>query len=163
MGIEIERKFLVNNLKWNAINKPEGEIIRQKYILTDEEKTIRIREKGNKGYFTIKGKKKGITRTEFEFEIPLEQALEMMKTFSGGMISKVRYKINFEGKLWEIDEFLDDNIGLIVAEIELRFEDETFSVPDWVAKEVTHDTKYYNSNLAIKPFNRWKKKQSDEE
>lgn len=156
MGIETERKFLVNKTKWAAVHKVHGQTIRQKYIQTDKDKTIRIREKGNKGYITIKGKKKGISRAEFEYEIPLKDAIAMMDTFTGGMISKIRFNVKHAGKLWEVDEFHGDNDGLIVAEIELQSEDEVFDLPDWVAKEVTHDPRYYNSNLTIRPYKHWK-------
>lgn len=157
MGIEIERKFLVDKEKWNRIKKPEAEVIKQKYIATDKEKTIRIRIKGEKGFITLKGKKKGLRRSEFEYEIPIKDAVSMMASFSGGMISKTRYKIKHEGKLWEVDEFRDDNEGLIIAEIELQTESETFSLPDWVGKEVSHDSMYYNSNLTVKPYKSWSK------
>lgn len=156
MGIEIERKFLVDKEKWSRVLKPEAETIKQKYLVTDKEKTIRIRIKGEKGFITLKGKKKGLRRSEFEYEIPVKDAVSMMASFGGGMISKTRYKIKHEGKLWEVDEFHEDNEGLIVAEIELQTESETFLSPAWLGKEVSHDSRYYNSNLTIKPYNRWR-------
>ena len=157
MGVEIERKFLVNHEKWNSIEKPEGETIEQKYIVNDGEKNIRVRIKGNKGFITIKSKKSGLKRSEFEYEIPIKDALELMNSFSGGRITKTRYKLKCEEKLWEVDEFHDENEGLIVAEIELRSEEETFGVPGWIEKEVTQDARYYNSHLAKKPFKSWNK------
>lgn len=156
MGIEIERKFLVNHEIWNELEKPEGEFYRQGYLLTDPTKTIRVRQTSEKGFLTIKGISVGATRAEFEYEIPHEEAKELLDQFSVSELSKIRYKILFENKLWEVDEFLGENEGLMVAEIELESEDETFSIPKWIGKEVTGEKKYYNSNLTQLPFKNWK-------
>ncbi len=156
MGIEIERKFLVNQEIWNTLEKPEGEFYRQGYLLTDPTKTIRVRQTSEKGFLTIKGISVGASRAEFEYEIPREEAKELLDQFSVSELSKIRYKILFENKLWEVDEFLGENEGLMVAEIELESEDETFSIPDWIGEEVTGEKKYYNSNLTQLPFKNWK-------
>jgi len=155
MGKEIERKFLIDQQKWDNLNKPEGKLFRQGYILTDSDKTIRVRATESKGFLTIKGQTIGATRMEYEYEIPLTEATELLDNFAVSELSKTRYEIIFNGKLWEVDVFLGDNKGLIVAEIELESEDETFDLPDWVNTEVTEEAKYYNSNLTVKPFKDW--------
>lgn len=156
MGIEIERKFLVNE-KWKKIQKPAGEFYRQGYLLTDPNKTIRVRQTAEKGFLTIKGISKGATRAEFEYEIPVIEAEELLNQFAVSELSKIRFKILFENKLWEVDEFLGENEGLIVAEIELQSEDENFTIPDWIGREVTGEEQYYNSNLTLFPFKDWEK------
>eukprot|EP01012_Entosiphon_sulcatum_P039986 TRINITY_DN53608_c0_g1_i1.p1 TRINITY_DN53608_c0_g1~~TRINITY_DN53608_c0_g1_i1.p1 ORF type:complete len:157 (+),score=24.88 TRINITY_DN53608_c0_g1_i1:218-688(+) len=155
MGKEIERKFLIDQQKWDNLSKPEGKLFRQGYLLTDKDKTIRVRATETKGFLTIKGKTIGATRLEYEYEIPAAEATELLDNFSVSELSKTRYEIEFNGKLWEIDVFAGDNEGLIVAEIELDNEDEAFDLPDWVGKEVTEEEKYYNSNLTVKPFKGW--------
>jgi CYTH domain-containing protein len=155
MGLEIERKFLVNNEKWNSIEKPKKNLFRQGYILTDPNKTIRVRLTDLKGYLTIKGLTVGATRPEFEYEIPPEEAEQLLNNFSISDLKKIRYEIIFKDKLWEVDEFLGDNLGLIVAEIELKSESEFFELPDWIDREVSGEEKYYNSNLSINPFVKW--------
>ncbi|SFH83317.1 CYTH domain-containing protein [Halpernia frigidisoli] len=156
MGIEIERKFLVNREKWQYIEKPTGEKYRQGYLVTDPKKTIRVRQTIDKGFLTIKGISIGAKRSEFEYEIPFEEARELLDQFSVAELSKIRYKILFDNHIWEIDEFFGDNKGLIVAEIELKTEEENFTIPEWIDREVTEDEKYYNSNLVLKPFKDWK-------
>ena len=155
MGKEIERKFLIDHQRWANLNKPEGKLFRQGYLLTDKDKTIRIRATETKGFLTIKGQTIGATRMEYEYEIPVTEATELLDNFSLSELSKIRYEIPFSGKLWEVDVFLGDNKGLIVAEIELDSEDEIFALPDWVSREVTEEEKYYNSNLTVKPFKDW--------
>lgn len=155
MGIEIERKYLINYEKWQKVKKPLGQAFRQGYILTDPTKTIRVRLTETSGYLTIKGLSMGATRPEYEYDIPISDAEELLDNFSISELSKIRYKIAFENKVWEVDEFLGDNTGLIIAEIELKSEDEHFKCPDWIDKEVTGDEKYYNSNLTITPYNNW--------
>ncbi|MFY7908280.1 MAG: CYTH domain-containing protein [Emticicia sp.] len=155
MGLEIERKFLVNHRKWAAVEKPNAEFYRQGYLLTDPNKTIRVRATDTKGFMTIKGKSEGATRAEFEYEIPKEEAIQLLDMFAVSDLTKYRYKILFAEKLWEVDVFLGENEGLIVAEIELESEDETFDLPDWAAEEVTGEKKYYNSNLSTLPFKKW--------
>ncbi|GGH08481.1 CYTH domain-containing protein [Pedobacter zeae] len=155
MGKEIERKFLIDHQKWDNLGKPEGKLLRQGYLLTDKDKTIRVRATESKGFLTIKGQTIGATRSEHEYEIPVAEAIELLDNFSVSELSKTRYEITFNGKLWEVDVFLGDNKGLIVAEIELESEDETFDLPDWVGVEVTGEEKYYNANLTTRPFKRW--------
>jgi adenylate cyclase len=155
MGKEIERKFLIDQQKWDNLSKPEGKLFRQGYLLTDKDKTIRVRATETKGFLTIKGQTIGATRMEYEYEIPAAEAVELLDNFSLSELSKTRYEIPFSGKLWEVDVFLGDNKGLIVAEIELESENETFDLPDWVTTEVTEEEKYYNSNLTVKPFKDW--------
>jgi hypothetical protein len=155
MGLEIERKFLVNSAKWAAAEKPKREFYRQGYMLTDPNKTIRVRATDTKGFLTIKGKTEGASRAEFEYEIPKEEAIQLLNMFAISDLTKYRYKVVFAGKLWEVDVFLGENEGLIVAEIELVSEDDSFDLPDWAADEVTAEKKYYNSNLSTFPFNRW--------
>jgi adenylate cyclase len=155
MPKEIERKFLINHDKWEHTEKPIGDFYRQGYLLTDPSKTIRVRLTNTSAFLTIKGLSVGATRPEFEYEIPMQDAKELLDNFAVSELSKVRYKINFKDKLWEIDAFLGDNLGLIVAEIELKSENEAFDLPDWIDKEVTGEQKYYNSNLTIVPFKDW--------
>ncbi len=155
MGLEIERKFLVNHVKWAATEKPKAEFYRQGYLLTDPNKTIRVRATDTKGFMTIKGKSEGATRAEFEYEIPKEEAIQLLNMFAVSDLTKYRYKTVFAEKLWEVDVFLGENEGLIVAEIELSSEDEIFDLPDWAMEEVTGEKKYYNSNLSTLPFKKW--------
>jgi CYTH domain-containing protein len=155
MGVEIERKYLIDLEKWQAIERPPGQYYRQGYLLIDPEKTIRIRLADTKGYLTIKGISVDSTRLEYEYEKPATEAKELLDKFSVSELAKVRYNIEFEGKIWEVDEFLGDNAGLFVAEIELKSEDEIIEIPEWVTKEVTNEEKYYNSNLTINPYKNW--------
>ena len=156
MGVEIERKYLVNKDIWANVVKDNRHLVMQGYILNNPDKTIRIRLTDNKGYITIKGLSTGAVRLEFEYQIPEEEAKELLNNFCTSAISKIRNKITYKGKLWEVDEFLDDNAGLIVAEIELSDEEEKYDLPDWIAKEVTGEEKYYNPNLSKHPYKDWK-------
>ncbi len=155
MGVEIERKYLVLQEKWDNLVKPEGLFFRQGYLLTDPNKTIRVRLTENAGYLTIKGLSVGASRPEFEYIIPADEAKELLDNFAVAEIKKVRYKISFDNKVWEIDEFLGDNLGLIIAEIELNDEAEKFNLPDFIGEEVTGNNKYYNSSLSVNPFKNW--------
>lgn len=155
MGKEIERKFLVDLEKWKLVQKPAGHHYRQGYITNEPEKTIRVRLTDNSAYLTIKGISTGASRLEYEYEIPQHDAKELLDNFSGSELSKIRYTINFMNKTWEIDEFLGENAGLLVAEIELQNEEDHFEKPDWIGKEVTGEERYYNSNLTIFPFRKW--------
>ncbi|KIA82381.1 adenylate cyclase [Kaistella solincola] len=157
MGVEIERKFLVDKKAWQMLEKPAGEMYRQGYLLTDPAKTIRVQQTPDKGFLTIKGICVGATRAEFEYEIPFDEANELLDQFASTSLSKMRYKILVGNNLWEVDEFFGDNEGLIVAEIELKDEAELFQIPVWVEDEVTGDEKYYNSNLTLFPFTDWNK------
>ena len=124
-------------------------------MFSDSNKTIRVRQTNDKGFITIKGASIGLTRPEFEYEIPREDAEQLLNKFCVFELIKVRYKIVYKNKVWEVDEFLGDNLGLIVAEIELKHENEQFEMPDWIASEVTDDNKYYNSCLAKTPYCNW--------
>ena len=154
MGIEIERKFLVTSDAWKAGAK--GLAYRQGYIRTENKTTVRVRTAGEKGVLTLKGKSSGLSREEFEYEIPRDDAIRMLQTMCAPeQIEKIRYKIKVGDHTWEVDEFLGDNKGLIVAEIELKAEDEKFEKPTWLGKEVSDDKRYTNSNLAKTPFRTW--------
>lgn len=155
MPLEIERKYLVNKEIWQETKKPKGMFFRQGYLLTDPNKTIRVRVTDTKSYLTIKGLSIGATRPEFEYEIPKDEAEQLLDMFAISDLTKIRYKVLFNNKLWEVDEFLGNNMGLIVAEIELESEDEAFDLPNWVEKEVTGENKYYNSNLSLFPYKNW--------
>jgi adenylate cyclase len=155
MATEIEHKYLVNTDIWKTIIPDKQVEIQQAYLLTDPEKTIRIRTKGKTGFITIKGKTVGASRLEYEYEIPLEEANELINQFCSNRIEKIRHVVIHENNTWEVDVFKGLNEGLIVAEIELTSEDQKYSIPSWVDKNVTDDPRYANSNLAIKPFKTW--------
>ncbi|OQP47323.1 adenylate cyclase [Niastella yeongjuensis] len=155
MGIEIERKFLVNKEKWNQVKKEKRSLYRQGYIVSDPEKTIRVRLTDNEAFLTIKGLSVGASRPEFEYSIPVDEAQQLLDGFCDTVVSKIRNFITYDNKLWEVDEFHGDNEGLIVAEIELDDENESFSRPEWISEEVTSEKKYSNSNLAKKPYKSW--------
>jgi len=154
MAREIERKFLVKE-SWKPRTK--GIKIEQGYLSTVPERTIRVRIKGNKGFLTVKGKNQGICRKEFEYEIPLEDAREMLKMAQGPVLAKTRYREKHGDSLWEIDVFMGVNEGLTVAEIELTEETSVFTCPEWLGKEVSDDVRYYNANLIKYPFSKWEK------
>lgn len=151
MGLEIERKFLVNHSLWQPPNN--GILYRQGYIYTRNGNTVRVRIAGDKGYLTLKGKTQGMARSEFEYEIPLDDAKEMLDILCDRpLIEKIRYKIKVDNLIWEIDEFLGDNQGLLLAEVELSSEHQEVNLPLWITEEVTQDSRYYNSNLAKNPY-----------
>ena len=153
MAMEIERKFLVDKNKW----KPtvEGEKIAQGYLQYDVNKVVRVRIKGDKGYLTVKGKTDGISRLEFEYEIPVNDAEEMLVLCGGGVVEKIRYEIPFKGYVWEVDEFFGENEGLLMAEVEMKNADEKPQIPDWITEEVSNDKRYFNSYLSRNPFKSW--------
>ena len=154
MGIEIERKYLVKGNQWK--NLAQGVLYRQGYIATVGKPTVRVRVIGNQGYLTIKGENINTKRSEFEYPIPVEDAEEMLDTLCDRpLIEKLRYKIPYGNLLWEVDEFLGDNAGLIIAEVELETDDCEISIPDWIDQQVS-DPKYYNSNLVKHPYSKWK-------
>lgn len=154
MAKEIERKFLVAGDGWRT--GASGVVYRQGYIPA-QGCTVRVRLAGDAGYITIKSRDRGITRTEFEYRIPRADADEMMDRFcGGGTVEKLRYRVEYAGLVWEIDEFTGLNQGLIVAEVELEREDQAFEKPEWAGAEVTHDPRYLNSSLAATPYSRWK-------
>jgi|TARA_Y100001970_G_scaffold82313_1_gene104240 adenylate cyclase len=154
MAIEIERKFLVKEKPFSIAKRSLK--INQGYIINEKSKVIRVREKGDDYFLTIKGNNIGISRLEYDFPISKEDAKELIFHFcKTTLIEKTRHYIEHKGHTWEVDEFHGKNNGLIVAEIELESEDEKFEIPDWVGEEVTQDDRYYNMNLAIHPFTSW--------
>jgi adenylate cyclase len=156
MGTEIERKFLLTGDAWRE--NARGLLLRQGYICSRPEGTVRVRTSHNQGYLTLKGKTTGITRCEFEYLIPLEEANILLDQLcERPVLEKIRYLVDYKGFTWEIDEFLGDNAGLLIAEIELEAEDQSFAKPDWVGEEVSGDARYFNSSLSRNPYLRWKK------
>lgn len=154
MGIEIERKFLVDPRgSWRSAPATR---FRQGYLSTAKERTVRVRTAGEKGYLTIKGITRGATRLEYEYSIPLADAEQLLDELcERPLIEKDRYKLDHQGLTWEVDEFFGDNQGLILAEVELSSEDQVFARPEWVRDEVTQDPRYYNANLIKHPYTRW--------
>ena len=146
---EIERKFIVNYL---PENHGEGTRIKQGYLSCEGEVTTRIRTGGNKAWITIKGMTYGLTRSEYEYKIPLCDAEKMLEMFCPQKIEKTRYLIRYEEHIWEVDVFEGQNKGLIIAEIELNSEDEEFSTPNWVGDEVSHDARFRNSRMIKYPW-----------
>lgn len=156
MALEIERKYLVDLEKLGTLQT--GNRIKQGYLSTNKEAVVRVRVKNDKAYLTIKGSNVGVSRLEFEYEIPLDEANEMLeKLCQKPVIDKTRYLIEYENHTFELDIFYGDNDGLVVAEVELSSEDETIKLPSWIKKEVTLDERYYNSNLMKNPYKNWKK------
>ena len=154
MPTEIERKFLVRGDRWRALGS--GTAYRQGYLSTEIDRTVRVRTIADRGYLTIKGRSVGAARPEYEYEIPLEEANEMLdKLCKRPLIEKSRYKIEHRGFTWEVDDFAGENKGLVIAEIELSDEQQQFDLPDWIGEEVTGDPRYLNANLIRHPFSRW--------
>lgn len=154
MGIEIERKYLVSSDQWR--NEELGQYYRQGYLTDDPQTTVRVRIAGESAYLTIKGQVKNLTRPEFEYPIPVIDAQQMLDLWCGyHVIEKKRYRISFGDLIWEVDEFLGKNQGLILAEVELTSSTQTVSLPAWVGQEVSGDRRYYNSYLVKHPYSTW--------
>lgn len=154
MAVEIERKFLVRNEEWrNQVD--ESFEISQGYLNSSIDRNVRVRIKGEQAFLTIKTKTKSITRTEFEYEIPLEDGLQLIDICEKPIIKKRRHLIIQNQHTWELDVFELENQGLIIAEIELSSEEEQFKTPSWLGKEVSDDTRYFNSALIKHPFSKW--------
>lgn len=154
MGEEIERKFLVLGDGWRE--RASGVRYRQGFLSTEPARTVRVRVAGSRGTITVKGKNVGARRAEFEYEIPVADAERMLDTLcERPLIEKVRYTVRKGSHNWEIDIFEGDNAGLIVAEVELGSEHETFEEPEWLGPEVTDDPRYFNSNLVANPYRTW--------
>ncbi|HYC43226.1 MAG TPA: CYTH domain-containing protein [Noviherbaspirillum sp.] len=154
MGVEIERKFLVHGDRWKSLG--QGVLLRQGYLSSSPERTVRVRIEGESAMLTIKGKSSGATRSEWEYPIPLADAQAFLDSLcERPVIEKKRYRIPFEGMVWEVDEFFGENAGLVVAEIELSAEDQAFAKPEWIGEEVTQDPRYFNSSLIRNPYSRW--------
>lgn len=155
-NVEIERKFLVNKERWSQLDKPAGIPYIQGYLSIDTDKVVRVRVAGDKGFLTIKGKSETFSRPEFEYGIPVSEALEMLRLFTTEQVEKTRTRIAAgNGLVWEVDEFQGANRGLIVAEIELENQDDPFEIPAWVGEEVTMDRRYYNAFLSLHPYTSW--------
>lgn len=162
MGKEIERKYLVKQAEWRSHkaylqtkSQAIGEQYRQGYIPTNNGTTVRLRIIGEQGYLTIKSKTRGYSRSEFEYSIPLQDAQEMLDTLCvKPLIEKIRYKINHDNVVWEVDEFSGENEGLIIAEVELENEEQQVNIPHWIEREV-QDKRYFNSSLVKYPYSQW--------
>lgn len=154
MATEIERKFLVKGDDWRSL--AIGVLYRQGYIASGQGRTVRVRIAGSVGYLTLKGATVGISRSEFEYVIPVADAAELLNTLCDRpLIEKIRYRIQWNGVIWEIDEFTGENQGLLLAEVELSHEHQLIDLPTWIGREVSTDSRYFNSNLAKHPFTRW--------
>lgn len=157
MTVEIERKFLVNS---NDFKKEASKSysIKQGFLNSHEERTVRVRLKNDKGYLTIKGKSSedGLVRFEWETEITKQEAEQLLALCEDGIIDKIRYEVNFGNHTFEIDEFFGENDGLVIAEVELQSTNEDFNKPEWLGIEVTGDIRYYNSQLSKQPYKNWK-------
>ena len=154
MKKEIERKFLVINEEYKNLGKYQNCI--QGYIHLEKTPSIRIRTINQQSFITIKNDLNGITRLEYEYEIPNQDAKELLSEFCiENIIEKRRYFIHYKTTLWEVDEFLGQNKGLVVAEVELNDENQPYDKPDWIGKEVSTDKKYYNYNLVQYPYKKW--------
>ncbi len=154
MAEEIERKFLIDRTKW--IPGSTKRFICQGYLQDDPERTIRIRISDDLACLTIKGKLSGITRKEFSYPVPVDEARELLKLIKHKPIEKTRYLVYYANKCWEVDEFLGINEGLFLAEVELTSPDEVIELPPWVGKEVSGDPRFYNAYLSSHPYTLWK-------
>ncbi len=152
MATEIERKFLVTGTQWL---EAEPAYYCQGYLNRDRKRTVRIRVAGDTGFLTVKGETTGMSREEFEYPIPLSDAKAMLQLCEQSLIEKNRRIVEHGGMNWEVDEFLGENEGLVVAEIELTSESQEFDLPQWVGEEVTDDPRYFNSKLSSHPFTQW--------
>ena len=154
MALEIERKFLLKDDSWRNL-VDHSFILKQGYLSTTPEATIRLRIKADTAMLTIKSKTIGIKRSEYEYAIPMHDAEEMLLLCKTPLIEKTRHTIDIGPHTWEIDEFYGQNEGLVIAEIELKSETDPFEVPDWLGEEVSDDIRYYNSNLTLHPYSEW--------
>jgi len=154
MAQEIERKFLIKHNTWPKLDG--GKRYRQGYLSTVKERTVRVRTVNGQGFITVKGITIGAARSEYEYEIPYADANEMMERLCPRpLIEKRRYRIPYRGLIWEVDEFEGENRGLVVAEVELKSQEQVLSIPEWVGQEVTQDARYFNDSLALHPFATW--------
>ena len=154
MGREIERKFLVRGDGWRS--GARGTRYRQGFLSTDPDRTVRVRASQERGWLTVKGRTHGATRAEFEYPIPVGDANELLDALAvRPLVEKTRYRVDVSGLRWEVDVFEGDNEGLVVAEVELRSEDEDVVKPEWCGEEVTGDPRYYNASLVARPYSSW--------
>ena len=154
MGLEIERKFLLKSDEWK-VEADHGLQIKQGYLNSVIERTVRVRVIGDKGMLTVKGKTNNLTRKEFEYEIPYEEAISLLELCERPIIEKKRYLVKRNDLIWEIDVFDGENKGLVIAEVELDSEAQRFLTPNWIGEEVSQESKYYNSSLLSNPYNTW--------
>jgi CYTH domain-containing protein len=154
MGIEIERKFLVEGDAWRVGASPSR--IVQGFLSRDPERIVRVRLRDGEAFLTIKGRGSGLARVEVEVAIPAEEARQLLPLCLPPMIEKTRHLVTWAGHLWEIDEFYGDNAGLVVAEVELAAEDEIFERPPWLGREVSEDFRYSNAALSERPWRDWR-------
>ena len=155
MGIEIERKFLVKDDSWRQ-QADAGTHYRQGYLIGAKQASVRVRIEGDKAFLNIKSMTLGVTRQEYQYPLPPDEAQEMLDTLcEKPLVEKTRYKIQHGGHEWEIDVFAGDNTGLVVAEVELQSEQEAIELPRWVGVEVSADPRYYNVNLVKHPYSTW--------
>ena len=154
MGIEIERKFLVIGTAWKENATPVA--CCQGYLCPGSGVTVRVRTMGGRGFLTVKGRGEGLARPEYEYEIPVDEAREMLEGLCvKPLIVKERYRVVHDGLVWEVDEFGGENRGLVLAEVELAHPDQAVSLPVWVGREVSGDYRYYNASLVSNPYARW--------
>ena len=153
MGIEIERKFLVDGQIFPQSNRSVW--IKQGYLNSNPERCVRIRITGDQCFITIKGPTKGMTRAEYEYSIPIEDGEHLLMLCENEPIEKRRHYVEYHGMLWEIDQFYGVNLGLVIAEIELSAESQDFKKPEWIGQEVTYDHRYSNASLSTAPFSSW--------
>jgi len=154
MATEIERKYLVDTTRWRPGSS--GVAYRQGYLAGSKKGVVRVRIAGGRGYLTIKSATEGISRSEFEYPIPVADATAMLDALcERAPIEKTRYREEFAGRVWEVDVFHGDNDGLVVAEIELTTTAEEVALPSWVRREVSDDPRYFNNNLAVRPYKEW--------
>src|ERR1700692_4059528 len=155
MGIEIERKFRLIDDRWRACVR-QTTLLRQGYLANTHRASVRVRLAGDVGWLSVKAMTPGLSRAEYEAAIPAAEASEMLdRLCEGPLIEKWRHIVDYQGSEWEIDEFLGEHAGLVIAELELQAEDTQFARPPWLGVEVTHDERYYNFRLAEKPFRHW--------
>lgn len=156
MAHEIERKFLVSGDGWKPLVTARHRLA-QGYLATGDRSAVRVRIQDDaKAFLTIKSAVSGTTRQEFEYEIPVADARDLLKLAVGAVVAKTRHEVPLGGHLWEIDVFEGDNAGLTVAEVELDLEDENVALPDWISTEITGDKRYYNASLTHRPYKDWK-------
>jgi len=152
MSVEIERKYLVNGDEWKTV---QPVALRQGYLNTDKSRTVRVRTAGPNAFLTVKGATTNLSRPEFEYLIPFEDAQAMLQLCSDSIIEKQRYTVPIGELIWEIDEFSGANKGLVIAEVELKSESQEVVLPDWIGAEVSGDPRYFNSALALTPYSKW--------
>jgi adenylate cyclase len=162
MPLEIERKYLLKTDRWRALVE-KSTPMRHGYLSAEGGKaSVRVRIQGDVGMLNVKAATVGVARAEFEYEIPIAHAAQMLETLCNQLILKTRHYLHHGGLLWEIDAFEGENAGLVVAEVELEQEDQAIDFPDWLGEEVTHLHRYYNTRLAVHPFQGWTALERDE-